>query len=144
MHDDQMQLHFSLSPAERAAYDACYWVRDHRREFKSLMAVVHHQVDIGNPCVKQGEIEAYVRESGTAFDVLGEFRHNRNLYPAITRYMAMLSPRLARSIRFRKSQLDDIDLVSIWHEVVDPRTHFVAKNRKEAEHLVEINDISAA
>lgn len=141
---ETMQIHFGLSEAERTAYDVCHWIRGNREEFKALMAVIHHQVDIGNPCVKQGEIESYIRQSGIKLDVLGEFSHNRNLYPGLTRYMVMLRPRLARSIRFRKSKLDDIDLVPIWHEVVDPRTTFLAKNRREAEHLVEIGDASAA
>lgn len=140
----QMQLHFGLSDAERAAYDAAYWVRDNREAFKALMAVIHRQVDMGNPCVKQGEIESYIRQSGMKLDVLGEFSHNRNLYPGLTRYMVMLRPRLARSIRFRKSKLDGIDLIPIWHEVVDPRTVFLAKDRFEAEHLVETGDAGAA
>ena len=137
------EYHFGLSDAERAAYDACYWVRDNREEFKALMAVIHHQVDVGNPCVKQGEIEYYVRESGIALDVLDTFRHNRNLYPGITRYMVMLRPRLAKSIRFRKSKLDDVDLVAVWHDLVDEGTEFLAKDRFEAEHLVAIGDVSA-
>lgn len=142
--DSQMTFHFGLSPAERTAYDVCYWVRDNREAFRALMAVFHHQVEVGNPCVKQGEIEHYVRESGIKLDVLDQFKHNRNLYPGITRYAVMLRPRLARSIRFRKSMLDEIDLVAIWHEVVDKNTTFLAKNRYEAEHLVEIGDVSAA
>lgn len=139
----QMEFHFGSTPGERAAYDACYWIRDNWDKFKALMAVVHHQVDIGNPCVKQGEIEHYVRQSGIKLDVLGEFSHNRNLYPGITRYMVMLRPRLARSIRFRKSMLDDVDMVAIWHEIVDPNTTFIAKDRREAEHLVELCDAGA-
>lgn len=142
--DNQTSIHFDLTPGERAAYDACYWVKENREQFVALMAVIHHQVDMGNPCVKQGEIESYVRQSGIKVDVIGEFSHNRNLYPGLTRYMVMLRPRLARSIRFRKSKLDDVDMVSIWHEVVDPRTEFLARDRFEAEHLVAINDASAA
>lgn len=139
-----MVVHFDLSPAERNAYDVCHWIKGHRDEFKALMALFHEQVDRGNPCVKQGEIEGYIRQSGMRLDVLETFRHNRNLYPGLTRYMVMLRPRLAKSIRFRKSMLDSVDLVSIWHEVVDSRTTFLAPNRKEAERLVEIRDASAA
>ena len=139
-----MAIHFDLTPGERAAYDVCYWIRDNRDQFKALMAVIHHQVDKGNPCVKQGEIESYVRQSGIKLDVLETFSHNRTLYPGITRYMVMLRPRLARSIRFRKSKLDEVDLVAVWHEVVDSRTSFLARDRFEAEHLVAIGDVSAA
>ena len=141
--DSQMTLHFDLTDGERAAYDAAYWIRDNRDAFKALMAVAHHQVDLGNPCMKQGEIEHYVRESGIALDVLGEFKHNRNLYPGITRYAVMLRPRLAKAIRFRKSKLDSVDLVPIWHEVVDSRTTFLASDRFEAEAMAESGDAAA-
>ena len=144
MSAGQMQMTFGLPDAERNARDVCRWVRDNGSRFKALMAVFHHQVDLGNPCVKQGEIEAYVRQSGIALDVVGEFRHNRNLYPGLTRYMVMLRPRLARSIRFRRSKLDELDLAAIWHEVVDPNTVFLASSRMEAEHLVAIGDASAS
>lgn len=130
--------------ARNMAYDACVWVRDNRTDFKSIMHVFHEQVDAGNPCVKQGEIEHYAREAGIVLDVAGFFRHNRNLYPALTRYMVMLRPRLARAINFRKSKLDDIDMAEVWHEVVDPNTVFLAKSRTEAEVLVAIDDASAA
>lgn len=138
-----MVAHFGLSPAKRDAYDVCYWIKGHREEFKALMALFHEQVDLGNPCVKQGEVEGYIRQSGMRLDVLDTFRHNRNLYPGLTRYMVMLRPRLAKSIRFRRSKLDSIDLAEVWHEVVDPRTSFLACSRMEAEHLVAIGDASA-
>lgn len=128
MSAGQMQMTFGLPDAERNARDVCRWVRDNG----------------SRSCVKQGEIEAYVRQSGIALDVVGEFRHNRNLYPGLTRYMVMLRPRLARSIRFRRSKLDELDLAAIWHEVVDPNTVFLASSRMEAEHLVAIGDVSAA
>ena len=131
-------------PAELMARDACRWVKTHRKDFKRLMAVMHRQVDDGNPCAKQGEVEFYAREMGIEFDVAGAFRHNRNLYPAIARYMVMLRPRLAKTINFRRSKLDEIDLAEIWHEEVDPRTVFLAQSRKEAEWLVEVGDVSAA
>jgi len=140
---EQTQIHFDLTPAERVAYDVCCWVKEHGDEFKALMAVMHRQVDLGNPCTKQGEIEFYARQTGMKVDVLDDFRHNRNLYPGLSRLMVMLRPRLARTIRFRKSQLDDVDLRAVWHEVVNPRTVFLAKDRFEAEHLVAIDDISA-
>ena len=130
--------------ARNMALDACYWIRDNGETFKKLMAVMHRQVDLGNPCAKQGEIEFYARETGIELDVVGVFRHNRNLYPALTRYMVMLRPRLARTINFRRSKLDQVDLASLWHEVVNPATVFLAENRMEAERMVASGDAAAA
>ena len=129
--------------ARNMAMDACYWIRGHRDEFRKLMAVMHRQVDLGNPCSKQGEIEHYARETGIELDVVGMFRHNRNLYPALTRYMVMLRPRLAKTINFRRSKLDQIDMVEIWHEVVNPNTVFLAGTRMEAERMAESGDAAA-
>lgn len=133
-----------MQSAENMARDACRWIKANPGDFKSLMAVLHHQVDVGNPCSKQGEIEFYARQMGMQVDVVGVFRHNRNLYPALTRYMAMLRPRLARTVNFRKSKLDQIDLVEIWHEEVNPNTVFLASSRMEAERMVQSDDAAAA
>lgn len=130
--------------ARNIALDACYWIKENPRDFRALMAVMHHQVDIGNPCTKQGEIESYARAMGMTIDVADVFSHNRTLYPALTRYMVMLRPRLAKTINFRRSKLDEIDLEAIWREIVNGRTLFLAHDRFEAERLVEIEDVSAA
>ena len=130
-----MKYHFGLTHGQRDAYDAAYWARDNMDAFSALMALFGHHADMGNPCVKQGEIEHYAREAGIRVDVIGMFRHNRNLYPGITRYMVMLDPRLASVIRFRKSRLDEVDMVSIWHEIVDDTTEFQASSRMEAERI---------
>ena len=133
-----------MQTAENMAIDACRWVKANRGEFKKLMAVLHKQVDMGNPCSKQGEIEFYARQTGIEIDVAGMFRHNRNLYPALTRYMVMLRPRLARTVNFRKSKLDGIDLAAIWHREVDQGTVVLASSRMEAERMVESGDAAAA
>ena len=140
---NQIAFRFDVSPAESDAYEVCRWIKENRDDFKRLMVVFHRNVDDGNPCTKQGEIEHYARELGITFSNGGEFVHNRNLYPGLCRYAVMLMPRLARTIRFRKSRLDEIDLVSIWHEVVDSRTCFLADNRFMAQHLVDIGDACA-
>lgn len=144
MTQEQYRFPEFFSDSEMAAYQVCCWIRDHYSDFKSLISLVNRQVNLGNPCVKQGELEMYVRDSNIRLDIGEEFRHNRNLYPGLTRYMVMLRPRLARSIRFRRSKLDELDLAAIWHEVVDPNTVFLASSRMEAEHLVAIGDASAA
>lgn len=140
---NQMELRFEMTPAEADAYEVCRWIKGNWHDFVKLMAVFHRQVDEGNPCTKQGEIEAYARETGIRFDNGGEFVHNRNLYPGLCRYAVMLMPRLARTINFRKSRLDEIDLTEIWHEVVNSQTAFLADNRYIAQHLVEIGDACA-
>lgn len=140
---NQMGFTFEEDRAEQDAVEVCRWIRDNMGDFWKLMAVFKRNVDLGNPCTKQGEIEAYAREAGIHFDNGDMFVHNRNLYPGLCRYAVMLRPRLARTINFRKSRLDDIDLAAIWHEVVDSTTCFMAENRFVAQKLVRDDDFIA-
>lgn len=141
---DQMQMTFGLSDAERMAHDVCAWVRGHGSDFKALMAVMHEQVDKGNPRTRRDDVISYARQMGMSVSVVDELRHDHTLYAGLTRYMVMLRPRLAKTISFRKSKLDDLDLVAIWHETVNAGTTFLARDRFEAEELVAMGDVSAA
>lgn len=140
---NQISFKFDMSPAEATAYEACKWVKDNRRDFKLLMCVFHNNVNQGVSCTKRGELEHWARFHGITPSNDEAFQFDHNLYAALTRYMVMLMPRLARTINFRKSALDDVDLASIWYEVVDSRTAFLADNRYMAQHLVDIDDACA-
>ena len=139
----QMQIHWDLTDGERYAYDAAYWVRDNKATFQALMAYMHRQVDAGNPCTTRSDVLSYARESGMEMSVIADVKRDHNLYAGLTRYMVMLRPRLARTIGFRKSKLDPVDMVAVWHEVVNAGTFFLARDRKEAQRMVELNDAAA-
>lgn len=135
----QMRIHWDLSDAERRIYDAAYWVRDHGAAFKALMAFMHRQVDAGNPCTTRDDALAYARGAHLGVSLSADLKRDHNLYAALTRFMVMLRPRLARTIRFRESEMDKYDMAVVWHEVVNAGTFFLARDRKEAQRLVEEN-----
>lgn len=135
----QLRIHWDLSDGERYAYDAAYWVRDHAAAFKALMAFMHRQVDAGNPCTTRSDVLAYARESGIEMSAVADVKRDHNLYAGLTRYMVMLRPRLARTIRFRESKLDPVDMRAVWHEVVKSDTIFLARDRREAQRKVDEN-----
>lgn len=139
----QMQLHVDLSPAERYAYSAAEWIASHRSTFRALMAFMHRQVDAGNPRTQREKVLSWAADQGIEMTDVADLKRNHNLYAALTRYMVMLRPRLARTIHFRESDLDAIDMVAIWRECVDPNTTFFARDRNEARYLVDIDDVSA-
>lgn len=130
--------------AENTARDVCYWVKAHPSDFKALMAVMHEQVNQGNPRTRRDDVISYARKMGMSVSVVDELRHDHNLYAGLSRYMVMLRPRIARTVNFRKSKLDGIDLAAVWHEIVNPATVFLAKDRLEAERMVELGDACAA
>lgn len=130
--------------AINTAKDVCYWVKAHPQEFKRILAVLHEQVDGGNPRTRRDDIVSYARDMGMSVSVIDELRHDHNLFAGLSRYAVMLRPRLARTLHFRKSKLDQVDLVAVWHEIVDGSTTFLASNRMEAERMVQTDDAAAA
>ena len=132
-----------MSP-ENLASDVCKWIETHPDAFKRILAMLHRQVDSGNPCTRRDDIISYARDMGMDVSVVDELRHDHSLFAGISRYAVMLRPRLARTLHFRKSKLDGIDLAAVWHERVNPNTVFLAQSRMEAERMVETNDAAAA
>ena len=121
----------------------CCWIKDNHPSFLKLMHLVHIEVDKGNPCVQQGDILSLAKEAGIDIGDYPGIRRDRSLWPVITRYMVMLRPKLAKSLQFRKSKVDEVDMADAWHRLVNAGTFFLASSWKEAKHLCEINDASA-
>ena len=132
-----------MKSGKEAAEEVCCWIKGNRRNLNTLMHLVHIEVDGGNPCVQRGDVFSLARKAGMSISEANELKRDNNLWPGVSRYMVMLRPRLARSINFRKSKLDKVDLVEIWHDNVDAGTIFFAKDRFEAKRLCDIGDVTA-
>lgn len=141
---EQMAIHFDLTDGERYAYSAAEWIATHWDDFVQCMAYVHRQVDAKNPRTTRDDVIAWSRREQVAMTDVAEVVRNHNLWAGVARYMTMLRPRLARTLHFRHSVMDEVDMVAIWHEVVRSDTTFLARDYEEAKRLVEIGDISAA
>lgn len=121
----------------------CTWIKENKASFHKIMHLIHVEVDNGNPCVQQGDILALAKERGIDIGEYPGIKRDRNLWPIITRYAVMLRPKLAKSLHFRKSKADKVDMVAEWHRTVNAGTYFLAMDWKEAKHLVEIGDVAA-
>lgn len=140
------QQEFSLvSKAEPTMYvqAACFWVKHHPDKFRSLMHLCHREVDAGNPSVQRGDVFNMARKAGMTVSEANELKRDNNLWPALSRYMVMLRPRLAKCLNFRKAGCDEVDMVAEWHGIVNAGTTFLANDWKEAKRLVEIKDVAA-
>lgn len=133
-----------MMSGERLAQYGCGWIKDNKAAFNKIMHIIHLEVDSGNPSVQQGDIVKLARDHGIDIGEYPGIKRDRSLWPVITRYAVMLRPKLAKSLHFRKSKLDSVDMVAIWHEHVSAGTFFFASDWKEAKHLVEIEDVSAS
>lgn len=121
--------------ADLLVEEACLWVKSHNGQFRTIMSLVHEQVDDGNPCVQRGDIALLARARGFGWSEVREFKCDHNLWAVLTRYMVMLSPRLTKALCFRKSKLDDVDLQAKWYEIVPGQTHFYASGWREAQRV---------
>lgn len=139
-----------MSDARLQAERVCCWVKDNGKTFKTLMAIAHRYVDEGKPRLTRSKAYSIAEDMGAAITdgdgtpSEGDIARNHNFWSCLTRLMVMLRPRLARTLHFRKSRFDEIDLAEIWHENVNAGTVFLARNRAEAQHLVEIGDVTAS
>lgn len=130
------------TPTDLVGY-GCAWIRDHPREFKAIMHLLHLEVESGNPRVSRGDIYMLARRRGIDVSSMPELRRDNTLWSVIARYMVMLRPKLARCLCFRKSVADEVDMVDRWHEVVGTWPTFLASTWKEAKEAVAADDCSA-
>ena len=133
-----------MSSAESMAFDVCSWIERHPDDYKRLLKVLHRQVDSGNPRTRRDDVISFARDMGMEVSVVDDLRHDHNLFAGLSRYAVMLRPRLARTLHFRKSKLDEIDLAAVWHECINPNTVFLAGSWMEAKRMVETDDAAAA
>lgn len=138
-----------VNDAKLQAGRVCLWVKDNPKAFKTFMSIGHSYVDAGKPRLTRSRAYSIAEDMGVRInDDDGDISEagitrNHNFWPCLTRYMVMLRPRLARTLHFRPSKFDDIELSPIWHENVNAGTFFLAKNRKEAQRMVELDDVAA-
>lgn len=136
----------TVTVADPATYvrQVCLWIKREPDLFKRTMAIVHREVDKGNPCVQRGHIYKLARDAGFSITDCEELRRNHNFWSVLTRYFVMLRPRLARSLNFREAGCDHVDMQGIWREIVSPNTTFLAENWKAAKRACEEGCVSAA
>lgn len=137
-----MGVGMSRTPRDLVDY-GCYWIRDHRRAFRTLMRIVHAEAERGNPCVQRGDMYMLARQRGIDVGDVREFRRDNSLWSVIARYMVMLRPKLARSLNFKKCDIDGVDMAARFRAIVDPGALFLAETWMEAKEAVASDDASA-
>ena len=138
-----------MTPRDQAER-VCLWIKANPHAFRMLMAMAHREVDNGNPRFTRDDAYAQLRSmglrvaDGDGSPVEVDLVRNHNFWACLTRFMVMLRPRLAKTLCFRASAYDEVDLQAVWRERVNAGTTFLASSWQDAKRLVEIGDVSAA
>ncbi len=139
-----------MSDGQLQAERVCSWINDNPGKFRALCRIVDGEARRGNPRLTRSRAYSRAEDEGIRIsDGDGtvsetDITRNHNFWPCITRYMVMLQPRRARTIRFRDSKFDRVDLASVWWDNVHAGTFFLARSRDEAKRLCDMDDVSAA
>lgn len=137
-----------MTDAKLQAQRVCCWVKANPKAFKTFMTIGHRFVDEGRHLTRSkafstAEDMGIAINDGDGNPTEWDITRNHNFWSCLTRLMVMFRPRLAKSIEFRSSKFDEVDLAEIWHENVNAGTVFLAANRKEAQRAVELGDVTA-
>ena len=137
----------ATTPMQRVEL-ACAWAaKDYGKPSSRWMRLVRlceRKARKGEPCIRRGDLYRMAQEEGLDITICREFRFDNNIWSALSRYLLMFRPRLAGAIHPKKSEIDDIDLVKVWHDQVNPQTFFYAETWQEAVEAFELMDVSAA
>lgn len=136
----------ATTPEQRVEL-ACAWAaQDYGKPSSRWMRLVRlceRKTRQGEPCIRRGDLYRMAQEEGLEISLCREFRFDNNIWSALSRYLLMFRPRLAASIHPKRSEIDDVDLVRVWHEQVNPQTFFFAETWQEAVEAYELQDVSA-
>lgn len=137
---------FGTDPLSMAR-DACDWARvgygsaDSR--FFALVNLCERAADRGLPLVRRGDIYILAQQDGLSVSMCDDFRFDNNMWSALSRYMLMFRPYLAKVIHPKRADIDTIDLQHVWRERVCATTAFLAETWQEAKASYEAGDVSA-
>lgn len=137
---------FGTDPLQMA-YDACDWAREGYGRadgnFFALINLCESAAASGIPVVRRGDIYILAQQAGLPVSMCEAFRFDNNIWSALSRYMLMFRPYLAKVIHPKRADIDTIDLQRVWRERVCATTVFLADSWQDARLAFEAGDISA-
>lgn len=124
--------------AYRIACDAARFVQFNEARYATMKAMVTSMARAGQP-ISRDSIYTYALQHGMDINVASDFKCDHNLWAALIRFMALENPIICREYQFRESELDRIDLISVWQFFCGDTSHFQATSIKDARRLADKN-----
>lgn len=134
---DQLTLYDGIKTDPKMLVEmACAWIKDGypRKDghWMKLVNLVERECYEGAPIVRRGDLFRIAQEQGLSITECREFRFDNNIWSTLSRYLILFRPHLSKVIHPRKSDIDTIDLVKMWHDHVCDSTFFVADSWQQA------------
>lgn len=126
---------------------ACSWAKEGYGKvdsrFMRLVKLCERAIARGEKRIRRGDLYRMAQEDGLSISVCQEFRFDNNIWSALSRYLLMYRPKLAAGIHPKKADIDSVDLIKVWHDIVNPRTFFPVNSWKEAVEAYKLEDVCA-
>lgn len=119
--------------ARQMVAKACQWVRLHPDKWEKLKGFCTYLVSKGD-LIQRGNVYELARHYGMDVKLASEFKRDHNLWSVLSRYMVMENPNLLSAIRFRRTPIDSVDLLSFWRNIVGT-DEFVADSLSHAQRI---------
>ena len=113
---------------------ALAWAKDgYPYKWMSLVRLCEAEAAAGNRRIRRGDVYTLARQHGLTVSECEAFRHDNNLWAALSRYLLMFRPGLACAIFPDPQPWDGVfDLVAEWHAHVSPATPFYIADWRDA------------
>ena len=121
--------------AERLVRRACAWVARNPGTWERLRGVCRALMRSGH-VIQRDNVYTLACQAGMDVSEASEFRRDHNLWSVLSRYMVLLEPQMLAAVGFRRTPVDEVNLVAAWEELVRP-AGFAASSLAEAREAYE-------
>ena len=109
------------TPQERV-YMTLHWIKSNPYLYASIKQICIDEES--NPTVnrlQRGDVFYIAKRRGLSMSGGTKFRFSNTLWPALSRYLIMDCPQLARVLKPSECAIDALPLAKMWREVIGPR-----------------------
>ena len=113
------------TPQERVCM-ALHWIKSNPSLYIQLKQIcIEEEANERVNRLQRGDVFYIAKRRGLSASGDERFRFCNTLWPALSRYMIMDCPRLARVIKPKECEIDKLDLARLWHDVIGPHMFVV-------------------
>lgn len=112
----------ATTPQERV-YMTLHWIKNNGDLYSQLKGICIEEA--ANPNVnrlQRGDVFYIAKRRGLSASGGTKFRFSNTLWPALSRYMIMENPELARVLKPSECEIDRLPLAKMWHDVIGPHS----------------------